>query len=287
MVRRVTFLLVAVAVTVTLAFMLATAPTSWVGAAEHPIPPPLKEKPPSKFECRWTDAPLALDGTGSDPAWKNAETIRAFHLPWLGDKARLARTATAAKLLWDREYLYFYADMEDSDLFADITEHDGELWKNDVFELFFRPDAVKTGLLRVPGQRGRDDVRSVLPQVGLRGREREGQGEFQPPRQGEAARHAEQARRRGPRLERRRPDSLDRLRPHRRPARARRNLEAEPLPLRLPQGLEGAGTVVRGADRHARNSPPSSTRATTTPASPSLAPMPAPPSRSASTRSRR
>lgn len=66
-------------------------------------------------------------------------------MPWLGDKARMSRTATTAKLLWDREYLYFHADMEDSDLFADITEHDGGLWKNDVFELFLRPDAEKLG----------------------------------------------------------------------------------------------------------------------------------------------
>ena len=54
----------------------------------------------------------------------------------------MSRTATTAKLLWDREYLYFFADMEDADLFADITEHDGNLWNNDVFELFFRPAAT-------------------------------------------------------------------------------------------------------------------------------------------------
>ena len=41
----------------------------------------------------------------------------------------MARTATTAKLLWDREYLYFFADMEDADLFADVTEHDGKTWE--------------------------------------------------------------------------------------------------------------------------------------------------------------
>src|SRR5262249_31499831 len=56
-----------------------------------------------------------------------------------GDKARPARTATRARLLWDREYLYFFADMEDHDLFADVTEHNGRTWSNDVFELFFKP----------------------------------------------------------------------------------------------------------------------------------------------------
>ncbi|MBA4190871.1 MAG: hypothetical protein C0467_23025 [Planctomycetaceae bacterium] len=114
-------------------------------AADHPIPEPLKKAPPSKFECRFVETPVTIDGTADEAAWKLAETIDAFHLPWLGDKARMSRTSTTAKLLWDREYLYFFAEMEDGDLFADVEEHDGDLWKNDVFELFFRPDAEKSG----------------------------------------------------------------------------------------------------------------------------------------------
>ena len=108
-------------------------------------PPPLAAKPTSAIECRWTDTPITLDGVADEAAWKHAQAVTSFHLPWLGTKARVARTATTAKLLWDREYLYFHADMEDSDLFADITDHDGELWKNDVFEIFLRPDFDKTG----------------------------------------------------------------------------------------------------------------------------------------------
>jgi uncharacterized repeat protein (TIGR03806 family) len=113
--------------------------------ADHPVPPPLKQAPPTSFECRWADTPITIDGSADDPAWKHAQEIDAFHLPWLGDKARMGRTPTKAKLLWDREYLYFTAEMEDSDLFADIKEHDGDLWKNDCFELFFQPDRTKTG----------------------------------------------------------------------------------------------------------------------------------------------
>jgi uncharacterized repeat protein (TIGR03806 family) len=114
-------------------------------AAEHPIPAPLKQPAPAAFECRWTDSPITIDGAADEPAWRHAQRIEAFHLPWLGEQARMARTATTARLLWDREFLYFHATMEDSDLFADIREHDGELWKNDVFELFLRPDPDKTG----------------------------------------------------------------------------------------------------------------------------------------------
>ena len=42
---------------------------------------------------------------------------------------------------------------------------------------------------------------------------------------------------------------MDRLPPHRRPARAGREVDVEPVPVRLPHGLEGAGAVVRRADR--------------------------------------
>jgi uncharacterized repeat protein (TIGR03806 family) len=104
-----------------------------------------KADPPAEFECRFTDTPIKITGKGSDPAWKSAQVINHFYLPWLGAKARPAKTMTKAKLLWDREFLYFFADMEDADLYADIKEHNGMLWNNDVFELFFKPADDKPG----------------------------------------------------------------------------------------------------------------------------------------------
>lgn len=103
------------------------------------------QPPPTEFECRFTELPVKIDGKGDDDPWKHAQTIDNFYLPWLGDKARPAKTKTTAKLLWDRENLYFLAVMEDADLFADLTENNGRLWENDVFELFFRPADDKPG----------------------------------------------------------------------------------------------------------------------------------------------
>jgi uncharacterized repeat protein (TIGR03806 family) len=114
-------------------------------AADHPVPAPLAAPPPTTFECRWADTPVALDGKADDAAWAHAQVVDAFHLPWLGAKARMARTATKARLLWDREHLYFFAEMEDSDLLAKVKDHDGNTWHDDVFELFFRPDREKPG----------------------------------------------------------------------------------------------------------------------------------------------
>ena len=54
---------------------------------------------PAEFECRWADGPVTLDGKADEPAWKAAQLIDHFYLPWLGKNARPARTATKARLL--------------------------------------------------------------------------------------------------------------------------------------------------------------------------------------------
>ncbi|MCI0377101.1 MAG: PQQ-dependent sugar dehydrogenase [Gemmataceae bacterium] len=107
--------------------------------------PELVKNPPTEFECRFTEAAITIDGKDDEPAWKSAQLIDTFYQPWLGEKARRAKTSTKAKLLWDREHLYFFADLEDHDLYATVKEHDGMTWNDDVFELFFRPAQDKPG----------------------------------------------------------------------------------------------------------------------------------------------
>ena len=97
------------------------------------------------YECRWTDEAIVIDGKADESAWGKATVIKNFRLAWLGKEERPPLTKTSARLLWDREYLYFYAEMEDVDVYADIKEPDGQLWDNDVFELFFKPATNKTG----------------------------------------------------------------------------------------------------------------------------------------------
>jgi uncharacterized repeat protein (TIGR03806 family) len=96
------------------------------------------------FECRFTDGPIVIDGKTDDEAWKHAQVIDKFTVAWLKEP-RPAKTTTKARLLWDREYIYFLAEMEDGDLFADVKERDGKTWFNDVFELFFKPAVDKPG----------------------------------------------------------------------------------------------------------------------------------------------
>ena len=90
--------------------------------------------------CKWADVPPIIDGKDEDSAWKVAEHAGDFQRAWVENPdKRKPHTKTEAKLCWDEENLYFFARMEDGDLFATHTEQDGNLWEDDVFELFFKP----------------------------------------------------------------------------------------------------------------------------------------------------
>lgn len=118
------------------------------------------------FECRWATSPPKIDGKLDDAAWKDAQVIEEFTSAWLPPAQRKPPTATKARLLWDREYLYFSAEMEDWDVFANVTEQDGAIWTCDVFELFFKPAKDKPGYyeLEVNAANGKLDM--FLPSRG-------------------------------------------------------------------------------------------------------------------------
>ena len=62
-----------------------------------------------------------IDGKLDDAAWKNAQVVEEFTAAWLPEGRRKPPTGTKARLLWDREFLYFSAEMEDWDVFANVT----------------------------------------------------------------------------------------------------------------------------------------------------------------------
>lgn len=97
------------------------------------------------YECRFTEWPITIDGVANEKAWDTAAIVDQFQKPWGHANPLPAKTNTKARLLWDRDYLYFFAQMDDSDLVARVTEHDGDTWTDDVFELFFKPAPDKPG----------------------------------------------------------------------------------------------------------------------------------------------
>jgi glucose/arabinose dehydrogenase len=130
--------------------------------AQKPAVAAPKQAP--EYRCYFTEGPIAIDGRADEAAWKLAMPVNDFIMGWARDGKTRPTTATRAKLLWDREHLYFFAEMEDHDLFADVTEHDGPTWSNDVFELFFKPAEDKPGYYEFEVSANNTTIDAFFPQ---------------------------------------------------------------------------------------------------------------------------
>lgn len=141
------------------------------GCADPPVPAqPQVEKPEPPTtraaECRWATTTIRVDGRIDENAWDAAQELTGFSIYW---EKKTPATVTTAKLLWDEQYLYFMADMEDYDLYADIVQRNGRTWENDVFEVFLKPDAKKTAYYEFQVNAANTPLELFLPSRGAGG----------------------------------------------------------------------------------------------------------------------
>ncbi|MBL7223268.1 MAG: carbohydrate-binding family 9-like protein [Candidatus Brocadiae bacterium] len=99
----------------------------------------LKSRKPRLFQCRRAPGKIVIDGQ-LEPAWERAQVLDDFRVP--GFELRPLDLAMA-RMLWDDENLYVAVTMEDRDVYAVKTQHDGQLWLDDVAEVFLKPDEAK------------------------------------------------------------------------------------------------------------------------------------------------
>jgi|GEM_PF-86056 len=97
----------------------------------------LKRKVPQQVINR-PDSPIRVDGRLDEAAWRNAETFGDFSFPWWTSGKQ---EQTAARMLWDDEFLYVAFQCDDAHVFAEQTEHDSRVYLDDCVELFTAPDS--------------------------------------------------------------------------------------------------------------------------------------------------
>ena len=93
---------------------------------------------PRGYLCRHTDTPIVIDGKLDEPAWAAAPWTEAFG-DIQGDAKPKPRFQTRAKLLWDDEYLYIAAELEEPHVWATLTNHDSVIFQDPDFEVFMDP----------------------------------------------------------------------------------------------------------------------------------------------------
>jgi hypothetical protein len=84
-------------------------------------------------------SPITIDGKLDDPAWNVAPWTEAF-VDIEGDQRPQPRFRTRAKMLWDDEWFYIGAAMEEPDVWGTLTERDSVIFHDNDFELFMDPD---------------------------------------------------------------------------------------------------------------------------------------------------
>lgn len=83
--------------------------------------------------------PLSVDGKLDEQTWQQTEWTDLF-LDIQGDNLPKPRFETRAKMLWDDEFLYIAAEMEEPHLWATIKERDAVIFQENNFEIFIDPN---------------------------------------------------------------------------------------------------------------------------------------------------
>jgi hypothetical protein len=96
---------------------------------------------PDVYRCAATTMPVTVDGKLDDVPWRAA--------PWTSDFVDIVGgeahpqpppLRTRAKLAWDDKFLYVAAEIEETDIHAQMRQRDMPLFREGAFELFLDPD---------------------------------------------------------------------------------------------------------------------------------------------------
>ena len=91
---------------------------------------------PPTYVCQRAGESIIIDGKADEKTWQMAlplSPLRDIEGPDIPDR-------TTVKMLWDDEYLYVHADMQEENLWATLTERDSVIYRDPDFEVFIDPD---------------------------------------------------------------------------------------------------------------------------------------------------
>jgi hypothetical protein len=102
------------------------------------------QEPPKSYECYRAATPVTIDGKLDDPAWKAAAWTTDF-VDIEGSAKPAPRFRTRARMLWDDEFLYIGAELEEPHVAATLTQHDSVIFHDNDFEVFLKPPGDAPG----------------------------------------------------------------------------------------------------------------------------------------------
>jgi hypothetical protein len=110
-----------------------------IQARSAPEPAALSYVPPKGYVCHRASGPVRIDGKLDEPSWQA--------VPWTDDFVDIEGNAkprprfrTRAKMLWDDDYFYVAAALEEPHVWGTLTAHDSVIFHDNDFEVFIDPD---------------------------------------------------------------------------------------------------------------------------------------------------
>ena len=121
------------------ALLVAMAHLGGSGQTRPEIDPEALSFAPRHLVCYRTAGSLVIDGRLDESSW-NAVTWTEPFVDILGDRGPTPRFTTRAKMLWDDDYFYIAADLQEPHLWATLTARDSVIFQDNDFEIFIDPD---------------------------------------------------------------------------------------------------------------------------------------------------
>lgn len=94
---------------------------------------------PQQYVCGFTDSPISVDGKIDEPIWTKTPWTAEFR-DIEGDVKPKPRHRTRAKMLWDKEFFYVAAQLDEPHVWGTLTEHDAVIFHDNDFEVFIDPN---------------------------------------------------------------------------------------------------------------------------------------------------
>lgn len=94
---------------------------------------------PENYICYKAEEPIIIDGKIDESSWNKAEWTKKF-VDIEGNLKPNPYYDTQVKMLWDDEYFYFAAKLEEPHIWAKLTERDAVIFYDNDFEIFIDPD---------------------------------------------------------------------------------------------------------------------------------------------------
>jgi hypothetical protein len=116
-----------------------------MGSFSNSEPPPEKEQSfppyihPKGYVCYRASGPVQIDGRLDKPVWQDVPWTDDF-VDIQGDTKLKPRFRTRVKMLWDDQYWYIGAEMEEPHVWGTLAQHDAVIFQDNDFEVFIDPN---------------------------------------------------------------------------------------------------------------------------------------------------